>query len=166
MYFLNRKERYGSHELDMHWYYPLTVSDEGVRGNVEPQIEALDRSLRPIADTWKLLKDYLGGSVRLYECTISANAFGTEGRVHADLAAGDRRRGHVAALIYTSPRWDKDWAGELVVFDREGEIRAAVIPRPGRVVLLENDPVHVGRSVSRICPAERRVLVFKLWRPK
>jgi SM-20-related protein len=163
VYFLNRKERYRSHDLDVHWYYPIAISDDGDRGDVEPQLAELDQNLQSIARCWDLIKASYPYPVRLYDCLLSANAFGTEGGVHHDIGADWARPRHHTVLVYCNAQWDLAWGGETLVFDEHEEVSAAVRPRPGRVMKIAGDPLHVGRSVSRICPTDRRVLVFKLW---
>ena len=165
MHFLNRWQRFRSHELDMHWYYPVAFSEEDSYGaDVEPALAALDDSLRPIAECWEAIKASFDHPVRLYECMLSANTFGTEGRLHQDIAQEDDRRDHITVLVYCNREWNVAWAGETLFFDENNEIASAVMPKPGRVVVAEGDPPHAGRSVSRICPTDRRVLVFKLFR--
>ncbi|MES2889837.1 MAG: 2OG-Fe(II) oxygenase [Pseudomonadota bacterium] len=163
VHFLNRRERYATHEFDMHWYYPLAFADEGDRADVEPALQGLSEELQCVAHCWAHLKASYPHPVRLYECMLSANAFGTEGNLHHDIAHPPARARHHTALVYCNARWEPAWAGETVVFDERGEIQAAVIPRPGRVIKIAGDPAHVGRAVSRTCPTDRRVLVFKLW---
>jgi len=166
MYFLNRWKEFKSHELDMHWYYPIAFSDAPYTEDVEPKLDHLDGSLQSITQCWHAIKASHGDRpVRLYECMLSANTFGTEGRVHRDIAEDKVRDSHHIALVYCNSQWKPDWAGETLVFDEEGEIVAAVMPKPGRIVKIHGDPTHVGRSVSRICPTDRRVLVFKYWLP-
>ncbi len=163
VHFLNRWDRFKSHELDMHWYYPIAFSDEAYSANVEPALEALDQTLQPVLDAWRAIKAAVGRPVRLYECMLSANTFGTEGRVHQDIAEDASRPSHYTALIYCNRDWKLEWAGETLFFDADGEITGGVMPKPGRLVIIRGDPPHVGRSVSRICPTDRRVLVFKFW---
>jgi len=163
VHFLNRWERFKSHELDMHWYYPVAFSEEPYTGDVEPDLAALDQPLQPIAECWQLIKASYDHPVRLYECMLGANTFGTEGRLHQDIAEEAERPRHHTALIYCNKEWKLAWAGETLVIDADGEISAAVVPKPGRVMKIKGDPPHVGRSVSRICPTDRRVLVFKFW---
>lgn len=163
MHFLNRWERFKSHELDMHWYYPVAFTESPFVDNVESQLHALDETLQPITRCWELIKATYTHQVRLYECMISANTFGTEGRLHQDIAEADERALHHTALVYCNKDWQVAWAGETLVFDAYNEITAAVMPKPGRVMTIVGDPTHVGRSVSRICPTDRRVIVFKYW---
>lgn len=163
LHFLNRWDRFKSHELDMHWYYPIAFSEEPYTASVEPNLAALDESLQPILKAWEAIKASHTEPVRLYECMLGANTFGTEGRVHQDIAEAAERPRHRTALIYCNKEWKVSWAGETLVLDDNSEITAAVVPKPGRVMIIEGDPPHVGRSVSRICPTDRRVLVFKYW---
>ena len=163
MHFLNRWEEFKSHELDMHWYYPVAYSDKPFEIDVEPDLRALDESLQPIVQCWEKIKASHDYPVWLYECMLSANTFGTEGRVHQDIAELNEHPRHRTALVYCNKKWNINWAGELIVFDENNEVSAAVIPKPGRVIKISGDPTHVGRSVSRICPTDRRVLVFKYW---
>lgn len=164
MHFLNRWERFRSHELDMHWYYPVAFSEEPYTSDVEPDLRKLDAGLQAIAECWDAIKADFDHPVRLYECMLSANTFGTEGRLHQDIADDDARSDHITVLVYCNREWKITWAGETLFFDEANEITSAVMPKPGRVVIAEGDPPHVGRSVSRVCPTDRRVLVFKLWR--
>ena len=163
VHFLNRWDRFKSHELDMHWYYPIAFSEEPYSADVEPTLKSLDQPLQCVLQCWQAIQAAVGEPVRLYECMLSANTFGTEGRIHQDIADETARSRHRTALVYCNPEWKLAWAGETLFFDADGEITGAVMPKPGRVVILRGDPPHVGRSVSRICPTDRRVLVFKFW---
>jgi SM-20-related protein len=163
VHFLNRWDRFKSHELDMHWYYPIAFSDEPYTADVESALDGLDDNLWPVLDTWKAIKKAVDRPFRLYECMLSANTFGTEGRVHQDIADPLARKDHWTALVYCNREWKLEWAGETLFFDERGEIVGGVMPKPGRIVVFSGDPPHVGRSVSRICPTDRRVLVYKFW---
>lgn len=163
VHFLNRRERFNSHDLDVHWYYPIAFSSEEDRGDIEPDLIALDEHLQCVTQCWNLIKASYPHPVRVYECMLGANAFGSEGNLHHDISHPPARARHHTVLVYCNARWDLTWAGETLVFDKNQEITAAVIPKPGRVMKIAGDPLHVGRSVSRICPTDRRVLVFKLW---
>ncbi|MCZ8384137.1 2OG-Fe(II) oxygenase [Achromobacter xylosoxidans] len=163
MYFLNRASRFETHSLDIHWYYPVAVTEEALFGRVEDQMEALEDPLDVLHKTWKMVAANIGGTLGLYECSVSANTFGTEGNPHFDFRNRTVAPAHLTVLIYCSPQWDVTWAGETLIFDEDGEISGGIMPRPGRVAILRGDPYHVGRSVSRICPSDRRVLVFKMW---
>lgn len=163
VHFLNRRKRYETHDLDIHWYYPIAFSENADTADVEPELWALDEHLQCVAQCWDLIKATYAHPVRLYECALSANAFGTEGSVHHDIPYVEARARHRTALVYCNAQWDVRWAGETLVFDENNEVSVAVVPKPGRVMKIAGDPAHVGRSVSRTCPSDRRVLVFKMW---
>lgn len=167
MYFLNRATRFETHPLDIHWYYPVAVTDEALHGRVEDQLDTLTTPIDVIRETWQALVAHHQltdpAPLGLYECSVSANTFGTEGNPHFDFRNRRMVDAHYTALVYCVPRWEAAWAGETLFFDAENEIDGAVLPRAGRVVIMRGDPYHVGRSVSRICPLDRRVLVFKYW---
>lgn len=165
MYFLNRTQRDpNAHPLDMYWYYPLVSVSDRYADNAEPALADLQEDLSAISSLWQIVKNLVNDSVRLYECEFTANAYGTEGHPHFDSARIDTRHGHITAIVYCNANWEISWAGETVIFDASGEIDSAVLPKPGRICLIEGDPMHVARGVSRICPEPRRVLVFKMWR--
>lgn len=163
MYFLNRSTRFETHPLDIHWYYPVAITEEALFGRVEDQLDALEDPLDIIKAAWHVVRDKISRQVGLYECSVSANSFGTEGNPHYDVGNRARAAAHFTVLIYCPPTWEIEWAGETLFFDEEGEITGGVMPKPGRIVVMRGDPHHVGRSVSRICPHDRRVLVFKFW---
>lgn len=167
MYFLNRATRFDTHALDIHWYYPVAVTEEALHGRVAEQLDGLAAPLDVIRDVWQALvarqASTDGAPLGLYECSVSANTFGTEGNPHFDFRNRNVVDAHYTALIYCVPRWEAAWAGETLFFDADTEINGGVLPKPGRMVVMRGDPYHVGRSVSRICPLDRRVLVFKYW---
>lgn len=163
VHFLNRRERYQTHALDIHWYYPIAFSSNADTGDIEPELRALDDNLQCVTQCWDLIKASFPHPVRVYECMLSANTFGTEGSLHHDIPYAPARSRHHTVLVYCNAQWQLEWGGETLVFDEQGEVSAAVMPRPGRVMKIAGDPLHVGRSVSRTCPTDRRVLVFKLW---
>jgi SM-20-related protein len=164
-YFLNRTDRDPSaNPLDVYWYYPVAICDDRYSDDVEPQLNELDEQLQPIAQLWQIISARLGFPVRLYECEYGANPFGCEGHPHYDSPREDIRDKHIAVIVYLNSRWDIAWGGETIVFNEQGDVISAVLPKPGRATVLEGDPYHVARGVSRTCPVARRVLVFKMWR--
>lgn len=170
VYFINRRERFNSDHLDCHWYYPLvfTPSPADDLGPVQLAFDDLDPSLDAIKQCWDVIRRSHDVPVELYDCTLSSNSFGTEGRAHYDLGPNERamRHRHVTALVYCAKEWHINWGGETIVFDENEHVIGAALPKPGRVVKILGDPMHVGRGVSRICPSDRRVLAFKYLLPE
>jgi len=163
LYFLNRQERYGSDELDCHWYYPIAFGDNLFDNKAQATMDVLDESLAPVQRCWEAIRRSHKEPVVLYDCMLSSNSFGTEGRVHRDLNEKDIafRARHVTTLVYCSKSWKANWGGETLVFDEDENIVMATLPKPGRVLKIFGDPPHVGRGVSRTCPSDSRVLAFK-----
>lgn len=163
-YYINRQAHVkGAPDYDIHWSYPLVQRDDSLEIDREPELRSLDETLRPVVDVWDRLRARLGHSPMLYECMVTANPYGLEGRPHFDCPDPYKRPNHVTVLVYCNREWDLTWGGETMVFDHENEIARAVLPRPGRISILRGDPYHVARGVSRYCPVDRRVLTYKAW---
>lgn len=163
-YYVNRQDYVkGAPKYDIHWTYPLVERDESLLTDREPELRALDETLQPIVDVWDRLQGQLGPSAMLYECMVTANPYGLEGRPHYDCPDPDKRANHITVLVYCNREWDLAWGGETVVFDDAGEIARAVLPKPGRISILRGDPYHAARGVSRYCLVDRRVLTYKAW---
>jgi SM-20-related protein len=152
-----------AHPLDAYSFYPLLTVANKWEDDAAAQIPDLDPSLACLAHVWAAVQNAIGSPVRLYECEYTANAFGSEGHPHHDCLKGERRPLHVTAILYCNTEWKKEWAGETVLFDEEGEISIGVLAKPGRVAIIFGDPLHVARGVSRLCPHPRRALVWKMW---
>ena len=74
---------------------------------------------------------------------------------HTDLVPG------VTSLYFANAEWPDEWQGETIFYDRSGEPRYAVAPRPGRVVIFPGDLLHRGGVPSRACKVARLSLAFK-----
>jgi SM-20-related protein len=98
---------------------------------------------------------------RAYRSYVNVAHFGDMLFTHTDCLPG---AGELTALWYVCERWDHEWGGETVFFDAQKEIRAAVLPRPGRLAIFNGELLHVGRPPSRICYVPRYTLALKLER--
>jgi len=70
----------------------------------------------------------------------------------------------LTALWYLCGEWDIEWGGETLFFDDAGEVGAAVLPKPGRLVVFDGRIRHVGRPPNRICYHPRYTFALKLRR--
>lgn len=77
---------------------------------------------------------------------------------HTDVKDGGRG---VTALWYVAPKWDVEWSGETILYDRHRDAIACVTPRPGRLAIFDASILHAGRPPNRICYAPRYTLTFK-----
>ena len=90
---------------------------------------------------------------------VNVQSFGDESVFHRDFPTefmGTAR----SVILYLVDQWEIDWGGDLVVLDEAGEIEAAAMVKPGRVVLLNGCKRHAVRPISRYCNALRIALVF------
>ena len=97
--------------------------------------------------------------LRLY---MNAHTYGTDGFPHVDTD----RPGELTAVLYLAPEWKPEWGGETVIFDEQGDISAAVLPRSNRLLTFPSHRLHSPRPLSKIFDSLRVVLVAKLAPPE
>ncbi|MBS2016739.1 MAG: 2OG-Fe(II) oxygenase [Deltaproteobacteria bacterium] len=67
----------------------------------------------------------------------------------------------VTALYYVNTEWKKEWAGETLYYDADGNTALAVNPRPGRLVLFRGGIEHNTGIPSRTCFESRLTVACK-----
>lgn len=162
LYFMNHADSQDTHELYGHWDYPLVLVKRGAPRDVGADLRALDDTLAPIRHAWQRTLKLLPAGAQTVNAYVNGYTYGTDGYPHVEVShprAAEQR----SILVYCCPRWEPAWGGETVFFDDDGDISAAILPKPGRVLVFRGDILHVARAPSRFCPMERRVLVFKAW---
>ncbi len=111
-----------------------------------------------IAGVWGRLKARRLGSHRLTRCYANGLPVGVDGSLHLDSNVDS----HLTAIYYPHTKWDPDYSGETVFFDKSGsDIVASVYPKPNRMVIFPGTIPHVARAVSRHGPDLRVTLMFK-----
>lgn len=69
----------------------------------------------------------------------------------------------VTMLLYLNESWKRDWGGETLFLDGETDVGLCVSPKPGRVVLMDQDVLHrVSVTSSSTDGLPRLSLVWKL----
>jgi SM-20-related protein len=162
LYYMNHADSQDTHELYGHWDYPLVLVQRDAPREVSAELQALDDTLAPIRLAWQRTLKLLPAGAQTVNAYVNGYTYGTDGYPHVEVLhprAAEQR----SILIYCCPRWEPAWGGETVFFDGDGDIAAAILPKPGRVLVFRGDILHVARAPSRFCPMERRVLVFKAW---
>lgn len=154
--------RYGWHSNKRvefcHWNRDLVRAGLKNTEDVQSRLRAVEDS-DALWQYWSLVKARIGApGAALLRCYANQHTYGTEGWPHTDC----ERPGEISVVLYLNREWKKEWAGETVVFDADGDIERAVLPRWNRVVIFPSDRLHVARGVSRICPHARTVLVMKV----
>jgi Rps23 Pro-64 3,4-dihydroxylase Tpa1-like proline 4-hydroxylase len=51
----------------------------------------------------------------------------------------------ITVIIYVNTEWNKNWGGETVYYNNDGEVALSVLPKPGRVVIHEARINHASR---------------------
>ena len=92
----------------------------------------------------------------LIRCYANSHTYGVEGYPHCDSTYDQ----DLTAILYLNTVWKREWAGETAFF-MDDEVISSILPKYGRLVVFNSSLSHVARSVSRICPEGRTVLVFK-----
>jgi SM-20-related protein len=94
----------------------------------------------------------------LWRMYCNNNVYGDMSRPHRD---SPPRARDVTALLYASPVWRPEWAGETIFYDKAGDAVACVAPRPARVALFRSAIVHRNGVPSRECYEPRLVVALK-----
>lgn len=81
----------------------------------------------------------------------AALAAGQQPTIHKDLDSPAA----FTFLYYGNAVWKRDWQGETVFYDAEGEAAAVVSPRPGRLVMFHSNIAHRGGVPHRDAPTFR-----------
>ena len=69
----------------------------------------------------------------------------------------------VTMLLYLNDEWERDWGGETLFIDGETDVGLCVRPKPGRVVLMDQDVLHRVSVPSKAAGGRPRLsLVWKL----
>lgn len=113
---------------------------------------------------WKIITSTVGER-SLYRVYVNGYTFGTDAYAHVDDPWIREKEGSdvesETCILYLNREWDIDWAGETVIFNDMREIEISVLPKFGRILLFDSSKLHAARPLSRICPALRKVMVFK-----
>lgn len=136
---------HGSHDSDWSRFWKMDLDGESpfnaIWEHIRPRCEAL-----------------AGAPLRVVRQYANGHTYGLGGQPHLD----DVRPGSYTLLYYPNPEWKDGWEGETVFYDDDGEIALAVRPRPNRAVFFDSRILHAGRAPSRLCPALRVTVAYKL----
>jgi Rps23 Pro-64 3,4-dihydroxylase Tpa1-like proline 4-hydroxylase len=150
----------GTKDPFSHWNIDFLHAPLRNQDDQEPKLMAMPE-LKPIADVWRALKAGPLKDHRLVRCYANAHTYGVEGHPHTDVMDPVAQPDNYTAVVYLNPVWKLEWAGELAMFDKQGDVFMSILPKPGRVAVIPGEYLHAARGVSRICPAVRICVAFK-----
>jgi len=110
----------------------------------------------------RLVERYFGaGNWQTERVYCNSAQFGDMLFAHRDCG---RKDDSVTALLYANLEWHRDWGGETLFFDDDGDTACAVLPRPRRLALFDGGIEHRASAPQRDCYASRLTLAMKFER--
>lgn len=141
-----------------HRHFAGTRRSDDEPYDCEPELEKFP----VIQHFWGELSAEALAGYRLIRCYANGMTYGSDGSAHLD----SKKPGTYTCIYYPHGAWHHDWGGETLFFNRaRDDIIACVYPKPNRMVWFDGTIPHVARGVSRLCPALRVTLMFKIDRP-
>lgn len=106
----------------------------------------------------KVAREILGPSFRIERAYINVYFSSTPTAIHAD----DQKDNRVTVLYYANPVWLPDWAGETVLYTRDGkDIQQSILPVPGRIIIFDSTQPHASRPPSILAQAPKFTIAIK-----
>ncbi len=136
---------HGSHDADWSRFWKMNLDGVPAFDQIWEQARARCEALA-------------GAPLRVIRQYANGHTYGLGGQPHLD----DNRPGNYTLLYYPNQEWKDGWDGETVFYDGAGEIAMAIRPRPNRAVFFDSRILHAGRAPSRLCPALRVTVAYKL----
>lgn len=144
-----------------HWYFgnfSVTSSEPGFWKMDLDGVHDIDRLWAHLKPRCEALAGHALQVVRQY---ANGHTYGLGGQIHTD----DNRERFYTLLFYPMLRWDPAWGGETVFHRPNGEILAALLPRPNRAAFFDARIPHAGRAANRSYGGLRVTVAFKLGPP-
>jgi hypothetical protein len=120
-----------------------------------------------VAWIWKKINQIIpsqtGRPRTLVRAYINGYTYGTDGYAHRDdeWIKAKHNIDSETFIVYLNEKWDKDWAGETVIYNEDGEIEKSVLPKHGRILIFDSTKQHAARPLSRLYKGLRLIMTFK-----
>lgn len=148
--------------VNQHIIWAFDANEQNNGDNVQ-FIHTLDNDLIKSSPLWQHLQRYInkfyGPGYIPYNCSINHTRFGDNPMDHRDTY--DESAKDVSLLLYLNPYWNKNFSGETVYFDEQGEIELSVLPKFCRLAMHEGYVNHASRAPSRLLKKSRYTLAIK-----
>jgi hypothetical protein len=110
-----------------------------------------------LQQAWDYLKTNYFPDATLLRCYANAHTFGVEGYPHTDSI----RPSDQTIVVYLNKEWRREWGGETIIYNNDN-IEHAEMPKFNKGLIFPGNQWHVAKAPSRICPALRMTLMFKI----
>jgi Rps23 Pro-64 3,4-dihydroxylase Tpa1-like proline 4-hydroxylase len=108
----------------------------------------------PLAAVAEIVRHRFLDGVEPTRVWANFQTFGDESAFHRDFP--EQFRGRARSVVwYPVEAWERDWGGDFVTLDEQGEIDDCVMIRPNRLVVFDGTTSHAARPISRYCNALR-----------
>jgi len=108
----------------------------------------------------EVAEHFPGETFALERAYCNAISYGDMLYAHRDRQDRDSR--DVTALLFVAEEWKREWGGETIFFNDDGDAIHAVSPKPGRLILFRSVIEHRAGAPSRVCNRTRLTLALKL----
>lgn len=133
-----------------HWNYDFTG------GETYNGLDVSNRLNGPVLEAWNFIQSsYLQNHI-LVRCYANAHTYGVEGYPHTD----SKRSYDTTVVLYMNKDWKREWGGETVIYNGN-DITTASVPEFNKALIFKGNEWHCARGVTRICPVQRKTLMFK-----
>jgi SM-20-related protein len=139
-----------------YWHHEVGFGNKNNTECVADRVREHPISLFAAYQDWLL--GLLPEKTKVLRFYLNAHTYGTDGWPHTDT----ERELETTAVLYLNPGWKPEWGGETVIFDGQGGISHASLPKPNRILTFPSNLLHAPRPLSRTFAALRVVLVVKL----
>jgi hypothetical protein len=113
----------------------------------------------PLARVALRVKERFFPNAEITRLWVNVQAFGDEASLHRDFPPEFRDTAS-SVIWYPVAEWHSDWGGDFVVLNDLGEIEAAALVKPNRMVQINGCMSHAARPISRYCNALRIAVAF------
>lgn len=149
-----------SNPHNRYWHHEVGY---GTKKNINDISDNVKKHRLPIFDCYQdwLKSHILPENTRILRYYLNAHTFGTDGWPHTDTDRTDE----LTAVLYLTETWKPQWCGETVVFDQQGDIAKAALPKANRLLIFPSNYLHSPRPLAKVFQGMRVVLVTKFGSP-
>lgn len=108
----------------------------------------------------EVAEHFRGESFAVERAYCNAINYGDMLYAHRDRQERDSR--DVTAILFINEEWKREWGGETIFFNDDGDAVHAVSPQPGRLILFRSAIEHRAGAPTRVCNRTRLTLALKL----